>query len=61
MALKNADSISITVKRCADGYDYWICGHDDRLLASGWVKGGHSAVWKVAVEHAREKGLTIDG
>lgn len=58
---RDNDFCTITVKRCADGYDYWIRGHDDRLLASGWAKGGHSAVWKVAVEHARERGLTIDG
>lgn len=54
--------VKITMKRQGSGYDYWITGGaDDRLLASGWAKGGHSAVWKVAVEHAREKWLTIDG
>lgn len=51
----------IIVRPSVDGWLYKIIGTGGVLLAQGWIKGTMREAQAHAEEHAREKGLTIDG
>ncbi len=60
-----ARSATITLTRgrgnLADGWEYAVIMPNGLTTCSGWVRGTKREARAAAEEHAREKGLTIDG